>query len=211
MLNWEADYRTPASLAADQRVIRLCDEGKRVLGLGGGPSQRHPAIINLNIERFANVNVVGDAHHLPFAPQSFDGVHCEATFEHLEYPDKAAAELHRILKLDALGFICTPFMQPFHGYPSHFQNFTERGHRALFERAGFEILESGTCVGPAWALSGTVATFIAEYTPQPLRWPARATWAVLSRLLVRPLDRWLNAKDNAYVMASTTYVLIKRR
>jgi hypothetical protein len=109
-----------------------------------------------------------------------------------------------------IGYICTPFMQPFHGYPSHFQNFTHLGHRRLFERAGFEVKECGVCVGPGFAVSGVVASFIAHYTPRLIRWPARAVWFVISRVLIRPLDRWLVERDDAFAVASTTYVLIEK-
>jgi len=80
-----------------------------------------------------------------------DAVHCEAVFEHLHSPAVAARELARVLKPGARAFVCTPFLQAFHGYPSHFQNFTIYGHRKLFEDAGLEIVESGVCNGPAMA------------------------------------------------------------
>lgn len=204
------DHRTAASRAAAERVLKLCTEKSNVLGLGGGPSREHPAIINLNIAQFDNVDIVGDAHKLPLAPSSIDAVHCEAVFEHLEDPERAASELHRVMKSGSIGYICTPFLQPFHGYPSHYQNFTHLGQRKLFERAGFGILEVGTCVGPAEAVAGIVAAFIAEYAPRFLRWPARATWYVVSHTMLRPLDRWLSARENSYVVASTTYVLITK-
>jgi hypothetical protein len=137
-------------------------------------------------------------------------VHCEAVFEHLEDPVSAAAELFRVMKPGAIGYVCTPFMQPFHGYPSHFQNFTHLGHKRLFERAGFEVKECGVCVGPGFAVSGVVASFIGHYAPRILRWPARATWFVLSGALIRPLDRWLAEREDAFVVASTTYVLIAK-
>lgn len=205
------DYRTAASVAAEARVLAACAEGRVVLGLGGGPFRVCPQIVNLNVAPLDNVDVVGDAHRLPLASASVDAAHCEAVFEHLEAPALAAAELHRVMKDGALAYVCTPFMQGFHGYPSHYQNFTHVGHRRLFERAGFTVIESGTCVGPAWTLASVVAVFLSEYTPRPLRWPARAAWYVVASALVRPLDRWLNTRENAYVLASTTYVLLEKR
>jgi SAM-dependent methyltransferase len=205
------DHRTKASQVAGSRIIGLCNvEGTRVLSLGGGPFRIHPKIITLNIKAFDGVDVVGDAHRLPLATASMDAVHCEAVFEHLRDPDIAAHEMHRVMKPGALAFICTPFMQPFHGYPSHFQNYTLFGHRRLFERAGFEVLESGSCVGPSWAIAHIVTFYIAQYAPRWLRWPARAAWWAFARLLIRPLDRWLSERDDAYVLASTTYVLVSK-
>jgi ubiquinone/menaquinone biosynthesis C-methylase UbiE len=86
---------------------------------------------------------------LPLADNCIHAVHCEAVFERLEDPHDAAGELFRVMKPGGLAYICTPFLQPFHGYPSHFQNFTHLGQKRLFERAGFTVLEHGVCVGPA--------------------------------------------------------------
>lgn len=205
------DHRTKASQIAGNRVIELCEiEGAKVLSLGGGPFRIHPKIITLNIEAFEGVDLVGDAHRLPLVSASIDAVHCEAVFEHLRDPDTAAQEMLRVMKPGALAFICTPFMQPFHGYPSHFQNYTVFGHRRLFERAGFDVLESGSCVGPSWAVAHIVTFYIAQYAPRWVRWFARPAWSVLGRLFLRPLDHWLSERDDAYVLASTTYVLVSK-
>lgn len=204
------DYRTEACRAAAARVLAICDAGGRVLGLGGGPLSVHAKIINLNIEAFENVALVGDAHKLPLASDSIDGVHCEAVFEHLRDPADAAAEMFRVMKPGALAYVCTPFMQAYHGYPSHFQNFTLAGHRHLFERAGFEVLEAGIGVGPSEAISGAVASFLSLYAPRLVRWPLRAMWFGFSTLFVRPLDHWLGQRENAHMLASTTYVLITK-
>jgi SAM-dependent methyltransferase len=208
--NWTSwlmlDYRTPASVAAAHPVV---EGGGFVLGLGGGPRRLHPTIVNLNVEPFENVDIVGDAHRLPLPDNAVDAVHCEAVFEHLRDPEDAAAEMFRVMKPGALAFVCTPFMQAFHAYPSHFQNFTLMGHYRLFERAGFRVVEHGVCVGPSVALSDLVATYITHYSPRVVRWLLRAAWSVLSRVLVRPLDRSLARRDNAHLMASTTYALIE--
>lgn len=202
------DRRTYASRIAGNRVIAFCEmQGAKVLSLGGGPFRIHPKIITLNIERFANVDIVGDAHSLPLATASIDAVHCEAVFEHLRDPDVAALEMMRVMKPGALAFICTPFIQPYHGYPSHFQNYTLFGHRRLFERAGFEVLESGSCVGPSWAVDNVVSFYIAQYAPRWLSWPTRAAWWLFAKFFLRPMDRWLSEREDAYVVASTTYVL----
>jgi len=208
MLRHRDDYRTEASRRASATVVALCETGT-VLGLGAGPDRVHFRAINLNIAKVSNVDVVADAHCLPIASGSVDGVHCEAVFEHLEDPAAAAAEMYRVMKPGGIAYVCTPFMQPFHAYPSHYQNFTHIGHRRLFERCGFNVIECGVCVGPAWALASIIAAFIAHYTPRPLRWPARAVWFVIGNML-RPLDKWLSSRPDAYLIASTTYVLVAK-
>jgi SAM-dependent methyltransferase len=204
------DRRSQASRKASAKVLALCEAGGVVLGLGGGPLRVHPRIKNLNIEPFENVDIVGDAHNLPLPSSSIDGVHCEAVFEHLEQPVVAAAEMFCVMKPGALAFVCTPFLQGFHGYPSHYQNFTHIGNQRLFERAGFKVLESGVAVGPGWAISDIMTLFVAQYTPRLLNRPARVAWRVIANALIRPLDKWLSERPDAYVVASTTYVLLAR-
>jgi hypothetical protein len=123
---------------------------------------------------------------------------------------KLLPKLFRVMKPGAVGFIGTPFMQPFHGYPCHYQNFTHAGHQRLFERAGFRVLEWGVSSGPAWTMAGIVLAFISTYFPAPLRWPALALWLPIGLFLICPLDRWLVNSDKAYVLASDTYVLIAK-
>jgi SAM-dependent methyltransferase len=206
------NHTSERSRLAQSRIGQICnDPAKMVLGFGGGMEGRGPpGVINLNIEKFDFVHLVADAHRIPLRDNSIDAVHCGALFEHLRDPQEAATELFRVMKPGAIGFIGTPFMQPFHGYPSHYQNFTHAGHQRLFERAGFRVLEWGVSSGPAWTMAGIVLAFISTYFPAALKWPALALWFPIGLFLVRPLDRWLVNNDKAYVLASDTYVLIAK-
>jgi SAM-dependent methyltransferase len=130
--------------------------------------------------------------------------------EHLEHPDRAVAEMLRVLRPGGLAFAATPFLQSFHGYPSHYQNFTLEGHRRLFENAGFEVVDLGTCVGPTFAIIDLLSNYARSYLPG--RWlSAGGAWSVaLLGALFRPLDRRLSRHPNAHRLASTTYVLARK-
>lgn len=197
--------RSPRAEAALETVVR--DSSGPRISIGGGPLRAHPSFWNLNLALFPNVDVVGDAHHLPFAPASIGAVHCEAVLEHLEDPGRAVAEMLRVLKPGGYVFAATPFLQVFHGYPDHFQNFTLAGHRRLFERSGFEILDSGACVGPAFTLVDITSNLLREYVP--IRVLSRIGWVVtrvVGRVVVQ-LDRLLLRSPTSHVVASTTFVL----
>ena len=203
------DYRTKASLDAFDKAITSTSEDALCLSIGGGPGRPHLKLVNLNIGPFPNVDIVADAHQLPYGDNSVDAIFCEAVLEHLEDPVKAVDEMFRVLKPGCKIIAITPFLQAFHGYPNHFQNFTVIGHARLFSRAGFVVLESGTSVGPMFTLVDMGYVFIRDYFPKFLSLPCRVAWKLLGAVLV-PMGSFLGDRANGYVMASTTYVLAQK-
>lgn len=203
------DYRSESSIRARAAIFENTGKESVCVSIGGGPTRAHPSLLNLNIGSFPNVDIVADAHQLPYADNSVDAIHCEAVFEHLHTPTAAAAEIFRVLKSRGRAFVCTPFLQTYHGYPSHYQNFTLTGHVALFERTGLKIIDSGTCVGPTFVLRNMVAVFVANYFPFPLNFLLRAIWAVIS-MIIAPFDILIRKRRDAHIMASTTYLLAEK-
>lgn len=204
------DQRTRASHRAFEDLFSDLPADALCLSIGGGPRRIRPELVNLNLAAFPNVDIVADAYELPYADGAVDLLHCEAVLEHLEYPDRAAAEMFRVLRPSGMAFIATPFLQPFHGYPDHFQNFTLSGHRRIFERAGFRIREAGTCVGPVFALRDLFLNLLRTVLPGggAGRWLAR-----LSALLTLPilyLDRIAGERADSAALASSTYLLLER-
>ena len=203
------DYRTEASIRAQHAIFEGLEKDSVCISIGGGPTRADRKLLNINIGPFPNVDVVADAHHLPYADSSVDAIHCEAVFEHLHTPTVAAAEIARVLKQGGKAYICTPFLQTYHGYPHHYQNFTLTGHIALFERAGLKVIDSGACVGPTFVLRNMISVFIATYSPFPIRAVLRAVWALVS-MAIGPLDILLRKASDAHIMASTTYLLAEK-
>lgn len=200
------DRRNPRAVAAFNAMFGKQPPGALCLSVGGGPTRAHPMLVNLNLDLFPNVDVVGDVYTLPYADNAVDVIHCEAVLEHLEYPDRAVAEMFRVMKPTGRLFCATPFLQWFHGFPNHFQNFTLYGHERIFLRAGFGLIAMGVCVGPVFALT-ELLTRGGDFLPG--RW-LRAGARPLLRLFaaaVRPLDRRIIARNpSAHLLASTTFV-----
>ncbi len=201
------DLRSAAAHAAFETLISLPGP---LLSVGGGPRRIHPRLRNLNIVFADGVDVAGNAYALPFGDGSLAGIHCEAVLEHLEFPGTAVAEMFRALRPGGVVFAATPFLQPYHAYPDHYQNFTLRGHTRLFERAGFTIHDAGTCVGPTFALVDILANYARELTPGRL--PSR----ILERLVrvggrvARLPDVALRHHRAAANLASSTFVLAEK-
>jgi len=200
------DLRSSAAHAAFETLLDKTRDGA-IVSIGGGPTRIHPRLVNLNIVCAKGVDLVATAYRLPFAEGSIAGLHCEAVLEHLEHPEQAVVEMMRVLAPGGVVFAATPFLQPYHAYPDHYQNFTLTGHRRLFERAGFSIASSGTCVGPTFALVDLFANYAREFTPG--RWPSR----LLERAIrvggraLRLLDVRLRHHEKSSLLCSSTFVL----
>lgn len=203
-----SDYRTQASVDAADKVLAGQSAEAVCLSVGGGPG-RCEDFTNVNIGPFPNVDVVADAHALPYADGSVHAIYCEAVIEHLYAPHQAVGEMYRVLKPGGMVFAGTPFMQPYHGYPHHYQNFTLQGQENLFRRAGFRIVDSGTSVGPVHAIVMSIAVFLAQYCTSGIGRFLSRLWNFGSQFLY-PLDRRINTRQNAHVLASTTYVLARK-
>ena len=65
-----------------------------------------------------HIDVVANAHDLPFVDASFDTVICTMVLEHVEKPWIVAGEIERILKSGGHCIIAVPFL-----FPEHKDNF----------------------------------------------------------------------------------------
>src|SRR3954449_3666468 len=70
------DYRAERSEESFREVFDGVEPGSLCISIGGGPMREHPSLVNVNIGPFANVDVVADAHHLPYADGSVDEIFC---------------------------------------------------------------------------------------------------------------------------------------
>ena len=200
------DFRTDASVRACRDLFDSQVPNSVCISIGGGPERCHPRLINLNIGPFPNVDVVADAHELPYADNSVDAIHCEAVLEHLKFPSDAVKEMYRVLKPGGRAFVVTPFLAAYHGYPHHYQNFTLTGHMHLFESNRFKVVDHGVCVGPVVALTDLMGQFVRYFCPLGLGRIAHLCWRLLV-LPFRPLDIILNTRKEAYRLAATTYLV----
>ena len=141
-------------------IINASPEGW-ILDLGaGGKHQRWERVIQIDIFRYPMTDVVCTADCLPFKDNAFRAVVSQAVFEHLQYPEGAAAEVRRVLQPGGVAKIDTAFLQPEHGYPHHFYNATETGLRHWFR--DFDIRWSGVEAyqHPQWSLSWFLEVYL---------------------------------------------------
>ena len=100
----------------------------------------------------SRIDLFGTAYDIPTKDESFDTVLCTAVLEHLEEPDKAIKEAHRVLKRGGYAIYAVPLFWHLHEEPRDFYRYTKYGLKYLFEKNEFKIIE----LKP---LSGFIVTF----------------------------------------------------
>jgi SAM-dependent methyltransferase len=100
----------------------------------------------------SRVDLGGTAYDLPVPAASFDSALCTAVLEHLEEPEAALRECHRVLRPGGCAVYSVPFIWHLHEQPRDFYRLTEFGIRYLAEKVGFDLVELR-------ALSGFWVTF----------------------------------------------------
>lgn len=119
-----------------------------VLNLGGG-NKRYGfnQEVNLDITNFPQVDIIADAHRLPFKDESFELVIADAVLEHVKNPQRVVAEIYRVLKNGGQVYANLPFLQRYHNYPDDFTRWTFAGLKYLF--AQFKTVKMDVSAG-AW-------------------------------------------------------------
>lgn len=97
-----------------RQLLENCSEG-RVLEIGGGTAhikEYRPNLICADILSFPGIDVVADAHRLPFPDGTFSGAVMLDVLHHLERPIEFLREASRILKTGGCLAMMEPAMTP---------------------------------------------------------------------------------------------------
>ena len=117
------------------------------LGSGNVPCN-DTRVISVDVVPADNVDLVCEAENLPFRDETFDCVVSGAVLEHVYDPIKSAKEIHRALKIGGRTHHTVAFMQPYHGFPSHYFNWTPVAMETYllhgFDYEVSEVAENGT-------------------------------------------------------------------
>jgi len=187
--------------------------GERFIGVDSLEKPTARRMVNLDLFPCSTVQVVGDAHVLPFRGEVFHGIVCQALLEHTPHPERVVGEMARILKIGGVVYAEVPFLQGYHPTPGDFYRFTREGLEVLF--SAFERIDSGVCVGPgsslSWILREFVTGLLTWFSPASrLKTPATlvAGWLTFP---LKYLDLFLVRRPNAHTIASGLYFLGRKR
>jgi SAM-dependent methyltransferase len=191
---------------------RLLEEtpGPRVLVIGGAVAGKGfvsvPPQINLvetDVAFGPRTALVCDAHDLPFADESFDGVVAQAVLEHVLDPARCVAEIRRVLRPGGAVYAETPFMQQVHAGRYDFTRFTHLGHRYLWR--GFDELASGAVAGPGTALAWAWCYFLQSFFQNRTFGQAAFALGSLTAFWLKYFDHFLINRPAAHDSASCYY------
>ena len=118
----------------------------------------------------SNIDLFGTAYEIPAESGSFNSAICTSVLEHLEEPELALHECHRVLNPGGIAIYSVPFIWHLHEEPRDFYRFTKYGLRYLFQKTGFEVLELKALSG-FWVTFGQLFVYnIWRLNRGPLRW-----------------------------------------
>ncbi len=193
-------------------ALRKIAPRPRVLIIGGGERGAGTAVlyeakdiqlVGTDVYASEVVDIIADAHRLPFQDAAFDGVWIQAVLEHVLDPHQVVAEIHRILRPAGIVYAETPFMQQVHEGAYDFTRFSRSGHRWLFRH--FEEIGSGDVGGPGQSLLWAIRYLVRALTGSN----KGATAAAAPFFWLRYFDR-LCRRDYATDAANGVYFLGRR-
>lgn len=198
-------YYDPGERDRLQRFLQLVGPGGKVVDFGAGGRKLSPQFINFDIDRFPNVDIIGDGHRFPFQQDSLDGVVITGVLEHVEAPEIILRELFRALKPQGCVYVVIPFIQGFHADPIDHQRFTLQGLRKLCD--AFEEVDAGVAGGPSSALVWILREYAAVwFRNKYLYYGAKFISGWLSAPL-KYLDHFLAYRPHAHIIASGLYFI----
>jgi SAM-dependent methyltransferase len=207
---YEALARRLANDIGDTRTVLVVGGGRLGEGMEALVSDPSVVCVETDVYPSPRVDVVCDAHKLPFVDGAFDCVVVQAVLEHVASPPDVVQEIHRVLKPGALVYSETPFMQQVHEGPYDFTRFTDVGHRRLFRM--FDELDRGVVCGPAMSLVWALRYF-ARAIPRRSRTASQVLDLAVTAVFfwLKYLDHWLADHPSARDGASGLYFLGRRR
>jgi SAM-dependent methyltransferase len=206
----EANLRLLVELIQSRERPKVLIVGGGSVGVGVEALLRDPEIEVLESDIFVGdrTNLCCDAHQLPLADESIDGVLIQAVLGQTLDPWRCVGEIKRVLKRDGLVYAETPYVQQNAGGAYDFNRFTPLGHRRLFRE--FEEIRSGIQGGPGMVLAWSWRHLLLSTTRNRTLRASLHAIASLTAFWLPWLDRWLLGRPGAVDAASGVYFLGRR-
>lgn len=115
---------------------------QRVLDIGSGTQTPYRSLFQaehyVGLDYFESTHVSADATNLPFRSKTASVVVATEVMEHLPEPQKALAEMNRVLEMGGDLVLTVPLIWGVHDYIDY-QRWTARGLEEMLNKHGFEV------------------------------------------------------------------------
>lgn len=183
-------------------------KGKVVINIGSGGFRLAPHIINLDLFPLQDVDIVGDAHHLPFKEESTDYVIIIAVLEHVRFPSVILNEVYYCLKKGGTIYCEMPFLQGFHAAPRDYWRVTKSGIQELLNK--FNLIDCGICAGPGSTITWVVSEYVTLLFNNKTLSKIAKTIALILLSPLKYIDLYLIQRQDSEKIASGFYFLGKK-
>lgn len=120
--------------------------------------------------REQQIDVYATCYQIPAADGCFDSAISTAVLEHVEEPEAALRECHRVLKPGGIAVYSVPFIWHLHEEPRDFYRFTRYSLDYLFKKTGFHVVDLQALSG-FWVTFGQLLVYnLHRLNRGPLRW-----------------------------------------
>lgn len=192
------------SLLDDQIVVEIGS---------GNMALDDPCIIRMDIKLSPYVDLVADAHFMPFLPESVSYVFSLAVFEHLRNPFQAAQSIDHVLRDGGYIYHECNFVFAYHGYPHHYFNMSLQGLEQVFAR--FDPIQTGVAPYqmPAFALDMILRTYLRNSSAAESPHGYRLV-QLLEQLIAQPLkdyDIYFDEQGALNLAAGTYFCGFKKK
>jgi uncharacterized protein YbaR (Trm112 family)/SAM-dependent methyltransferase len=204
-------FKTKRSRNRIPSLINSLNPDDFSINIGAGNTNYSPKIINLDVEKTENGDIVADSRNLPIRSSSVSLVISQAVLEHTPDTNLNIEEIDRILKNNGLLYIEVPWMQTYHAHPHDYFRFTHQGLKSYLKN--YDIIDQGIAVGPASAMSLNLRIFLAtlfSFGNKSLFIIFGVVFAWLTFPL-KYLDFFLESNPLSYHSASGIYVLARKK
>jgi len=196
-----------------KQLLKEQDENATILNIGSGDQRFDNRIINLDIQKGENVDIVADSKNIPLENDSIDLIITQETFEHIQKKDLAINECYRILKKNGIIYFQVPFTIGFHDGPNDYWRFSKDGIEEFLSNKNFKVIEKGITTGSAVGFYRISVEFFSIICSGPIRFLYKPLKAMFALILypIKFLEFWTNLSSENDRIAGGYYVIGKKK
>jgi len=185
--------------------------GGRLLDIGCGTK---PYEFMFNVDEYIGIEIddegrknhthadfLYDGEVMPFEDKSFDSALSSEVIEHVFNPDTLLKEVNRVMKMNGIFLMTTPFFWEEHGQPYDYARYTSFGLEYILDKNGFEVIEQKRCCNGIEVVFQTMSNYLFRVFKLKfpfilivflLIFPINIIGLIASKILPRNNDMYLN-------------------